>query len=364
MKKLCLTLASLASVTVALTPAPGSTLFFGGYPDKIVTFDESTGTTTERIKLNTGLPISLRLSNDKKRLYITTLTTGGIEVMDVATKKLISSFSLNDGNTRYRFTGGVPDATGRYFYTVAAKMEKGVDRWKVGKPQYIVVDLQQKKIVRSADLAPEDDLPNYNRGYMTLSEDNKSFYLFRDKITVVDTGTLKAVQHFDLAKPETAGMESVNFGGGVQTQQSPREFVSLFNAADPIVHNKVFGVARLNLASRELTFTPIGPAPAGMLGLEISPDGKEGYTIVANGTLGNKRCEFWRFDLTSNKVVAKAEFECRSRLASFGMSGDGQKLYIYGATFDIEVYDAKTLKKEKTWDVGNDQTMAGMVISQ
>jgi hypothetical protein len=38
------------------------------------------------------------------------------------------------------------------------------------------------------------------------------------------------------------------------------------------------------------------------------------------------------------------------------MSGDGKKLYIYGAGFEIEVYDAATLKYEKTWDLGNDVT--------
>lgn len=354
---------SLVATACMAAPVAASTLFLGGYPDKLLFFDEATGTTTGRIQLDTGLPISLRLSNDKKSLYITTLTTGGIEVMDVASRRIVNKFSLNTGTTRYRFTGGVPDPTGRYFYTVAAKMEKGIDRWETGKPQYIVVDLKARKIVRTADLEPQDDLPNYYRGAYMLSQDGKSFYLFRDKVVVVDTATLKAVDRFDLSKSDVTGMENVNFGGGVETIQSPREFVSLFNAADPYIHNKVFGVARLDLATRQFSFTPIGPAPASMAGLEVTPDGKEGYTVVTNGTLGNKRCEFWRFDLTTNKVIAKSEFECRSRF-QFGMSASGEKLYIYGASFDIEVYDAKTLKHEKTWDLGNDATMAGMVISR
>ena len=46
---------------------------------------------------------------------------------------------------------------------------------------------------------------------------------------------------------------------------------------------------------------------------------------------------------------------------SFGMSTDGKKLYLYGAGFEIEVYDAATLKYEKTWDLNNDVTMAGMI---
>jgi hypothetical protein len=98
-----------------------------------------------------------------------------------------------------------------------------------------------------------------------------------------------------------------------------------------------------------------------MSGLEVTPDGKDGYTVITNGLLGNKRCEIWHFDMASTKMVDKAEFHCRSRF-TFGMSGDGAKLYIYGASYDIEVYDAKTLKLDRTWDLGADATMAGMLI--
>ena len=40
---------------------------------------------------------------------------------------------------------------------------------------------------------------------------------------------------------------------------------------------------------------------------------------------------------------------------------DGKKLYIYGAGFEIEVYDAATLKYERTWDLNNDITGAGLI---
>ena len=43
------------------------------------------------------------------------------------------------------------------------------------------------------------------------------------------------------------------------------------------------------------------------------------------------------------------------------MATDGAKIYIYGASYDIEVYDATALKYEKTWDLSADATMAGMV---
>jgi hypothetical protein len=83
--------------------------------------------------------------------------------------------------------------------------------------------------------------------------------------------------------------------------------------------------------------------------------------VVANGANGNKRCEFWKFDLSSDRVTDRAEVSCRTRF-SFGMSSDGKKLYIYGAGFEIEVYDAATLKLEKTWDLQTDITYAGIAV--
>jgi len=363
MKKRTLQLGLAAALALAGTAASAApAMFLGGYPDELLTFNESTGTVMQKTKLATGLPTSMRLSNDKKLLYVTTITTSGIEVLDVATRKVINSFALNTPTERYRFMGGVPDPTGRYYYTVGTRMEKLPDRWLIGKSQYMVIDLKLKKVVRTRDVDAEDETNNFRSGFM-LSEDGKTLYVLREKVLVVNTADLKVAQRFDLAKPEMSGMENVNFGGGVQSMANPREFVSLFNASDPYIHNKVFGIARLNLASREFTFAPIGPAPSALSGLEVTPDGKDGYTVVTSGTLGNKRCEFWHFDLATNKVLDKAEFQCRSRF-TFGMSGDGTKLYIYGASFDIEVYDAKTLKYEKKWDLGNDATMAGMVITQ
>jgi len=43
-------------------------------------------------------------------------------------------------------------------------------------------------------------------------------------------------------------------------------------------------------------------------------------------------------------------------------AGDGKKLYFYGVGFEVEVYDAVTLKYERTWDLNNDVTGAGMIV--
>ncbi len=187
-------------------------------------------------------------------------------------------------------------------------------------------------------------------------------YQFGDNITILDAATFKVLDHIELAKPDFPGMERVRFGGDLDLISEPGQHISIFNSEDPVVHNKVFGLARFDLDTRQMDFKPIGPAPAGMAGLQVTPDKKFAYTVVANGAHGNKRCEFWAFDLTSDQVTQRAEVPCRTRF-TMGISSDGKKLYIFGAGFEIEVYDAATLKLERTWDLNTDLTYGGIVVT-
>jgi hypothetical protein len=358
-RKLMCTLIALA----AAVPAHAGSLMLGTYPDKLFTIDDQTGAVKDRIQLETGLPVSLRLSTDRKTIYATTITTSGVIVLDAATHKILTQFALNTPTEKYRFNGGVPDPTGRYFYTTLIRIDKQVDRYVVSKQQFAVIDLVARKVVRTADLEPQDDaLAGGYRAPMMISPDGKTLYLFKDKVLLVDAATLKVVDRIDVQKADATGYENVAFGGGVEGLQltSPNQLVSLFTAADPYVHNKIFGLGRFDLKARKFTFSPIGPITNQISGLEVTPDGKTAYTVATTGVTGNKRCEFWKFDLATLQLTDKAEFHCRSRF-TLGMSQDGAKLYIYGASYDIEVYDAASLKWEKTWDLAADATMAGMI---
>jgi hypothetical protein len=222
-----------------------------------------------------------------------------------------------------------------------------------------MIDLAQQKIVKTADMSIEDE--RSNRLSFEVSPDGKYLYQFGPKITILQTADFKVVDTLDLAQPDFGAMDNVHLGSDLDLISQPGVHTSIFNSSDPIVHNRVFGLARLDLATRELNYNPIGPAPSGMAGLQVTPDKKFAYTVVANGAGGNKRCEFWKFDLTNDHLTQKAEVPCRTRF-SFGMSSNGEKLYIYGAGFEIEVYDAATFKLEKTWDLQNDITYAGIAV--
>jgi hypothetical protein len=365
-RPLALRIACSLAASVLWHGAQAGTLFMGAYPSSLLILDDDKGQVIERIPLTTGLPTSMKLSMDRKTIYVTTNDHSGIEVIDVATHKVTNHFVLNTPTKRYRFNGGTPDPSGTLFYTLSTEINKLADHYDVGKPKYTVIDLAQQKVIKTYDLAKEEETAaamaggGGGRGGFEISKDGKYLYQFGSKVVILNTSDFKVVDRIELAKPELPGLESVGFGGMLDSISEPGQHISLFNAADPYVHNRIFGIGRFDLQTRHVDFTPVGPAPAGMTGLEVGPDKKDAFTVVASGALGNKRCEFWHFDLSSNKVTERSEFACKSRF-SFGMSKNGKKLYIYGASFEIEVYDAATMKYEKTWDLNNDITMAGLI---
>ena len=91
-------------------------------------------------------------------------------------------------------------------------------------------------------------------------------------------------------------MENVGFGDLLDTIGEPGQHISLFNAADPFVHKRMFGIARfdLNPACGFHAHWSRGEAWPGCRSRRI----KRTPTRSTTGReLGNKRCEFWHFDL-------------------------------------------------------------------
>ena len=277
--------------------ASAGTLFCGAYPDWVLVIDEAQGKVIDRIKLDTGLPTSLRLSHDKKTIYVTTNDHGGIEVIDVATHKMTNHFVLNDATHKYRLQGGAPDPDGKLLYTTTTQITKLADRYEIGKPKYTIIDLAQQKIVKTVDqptrTAPLGDVATAaapgvvavaadgGGGGFEVSPDGKYLYQFGSTITVLKAEDFSVVERIQLEQPDAPAMENLGLGGMQEALSDPGQRVSIFNYSDPIVHNRVFGLARFDLNTRKFDFTPIGPAPAAMTNLRITPDKKEGYTVSA-----------------------------------------------------------------------------------
>lgn len=353
----------LLAITLSAS-VQGGTIFLPGYPDKILAIDESTRKVVDKIPSEIGIPTSISRSYDRKKIYVTSNDRNGIEVIDIATRQVLDHFVLNDGNQQRRIYGVAPDPHDNLLYTIVRDVTKQADRYEIGRYKYAVIDLAQKKIVRTADIPPDEQdganpYPGMNPFH--ISPDGKYMYQFRDKVTILDTSNFQLVDKIDLAKPDDPDLVAVGIGAAFGTLFEEGAFISLFNAEDSVVHRRLFGIARFDLNSREFRFAEIGPAPTGMMGLQVAPDRKTGYSVVSNGEHGNRRCEFWSFDLTKNQRIMTSEFPCRPRF-SFGISSDGKHLYLYGAGFELEYWNAATLKHEETLDLHNDVTMGGIIV--
>ena len=64
--------------------AGAGTLYLPAYPNAVLVFDEAKAQIVDRIPLQTGTPMTIRLSPDHKKIYVTTIDHNGIEARPVA----------------------------------------------------------------------------------------------------------------------------------------------------------------------------------------------------------------------------------------------------------------------------------------
>ena len=334
--------------------------YFGVWPHQIVVFDASQEKVVDSINLKNDVPHTLLLSPDKKKLYAWTVDDNSIVTIDLATRAVLSSFSLNHGNQNFRLIGLTPDPGGKYLYALGRVISKQRDHYDLDPPAFFVIDLAGQKITRAGEY-PKDEGTLPPRAAMKASPDGKLLYVFRESILVFDTKEFHLIKKVDLAKPQGPGLENISLGIIDDPNEAPGRVVSVFSAADPYVHREVLGIGEVDLANLSFTFSPVAPSAAGdFFPLLLTPDRKIGYTVAFHGGTGNERCEFWAFDMSTRRLLRKREFDGRTRF-DFSLSADGTRIFIYGAGYQIEVYDAATFELRTTVEVPGDIT-TNMII--
>jgi hypothetical protein len=338
-----------------------SLLYAGSLDKHVLVYDEAKQAVIDRIPLQTGIPRGVALSEDKKKLYVSTPLHNGIEVIDLASRKVVNHFILDDGlNRRVRLRGFTPDPQDKVLYAVIQVVNRQIDRYDVEEPKLAVIDLAEKKISKTYDY-PKEDRSAFVSGGFRLSPDGRYLYHFRQNILIFDTSDFKLVEKIELSRPNWPGMETVNLGPGDDPHDEPGRITALFNSTDPVVRRRVFGIAQFDLTRRTFDFTPVGPSTTGMMGLRLTPDRKTGYTVAFRDSLGNRKCEFWVFDMASRKLTRTVEFPGPINFR-MTLSGDGKLIYIHGSSPFIEIYDAGTLQRIKTLEINADLTTGLIVV--
>lgn len=357
---------ALASVLTsgAQGQAPASLkgyMYVGTLDKKLLVINESDGAIAGEIQLE-GIPRTTVLSADKTKLHIIT-TEMQLETVDLAARKISSSFALSDGRSIPRmmrgaggrnFSGIAVDPSGRYLYTTLKVSVKERDQYRNDPPVFVKIDLQDQKIVQSLPFPK-----GYDQGFgfgasYKISPDGKYLYVFDDDIAILDLSDLHQVDRIELSKPEYPGASPYRLAASDDPHDAPGTVTNVFTSVDPAVHKETLGIATLDLATRKVDYTPVGPALP-MIGFVLSPDHKFGYSIMAYGVAPNRIAEWWLWDVAAHKVIKK-EPTLERHTMRIGMSGDGSKLYVYGAGSSIEFFDPQTLKSTKLLLLNKDTT--------
>jgi hypothetical protein len=371
MKKICALALSiaLAGVMAGQVGRAGQLMYIGTLDKKLLVIDEDKEEIVGEVPLG-GIPRTTALSADRKTLYIFT-TQMLVETVDLEARKVTSSFSITDPNTHLRIQGGVPDRinvgsqtrvsglavdpNGRYIYTTMRVVIKDIDQYRVDPPQFAAIDLQEKKIAKAWPFPQDLDQGfGFNATYK-VSPDGKLLYVFQEDILVFDLTTFKQVDRIALAQPEYPGATPYRLAANDDSFDAPDTVTSVFTSVDDIVHKGTLGLAKINLLTRKVDYFPVGPTLP-MMGFQISPDHKRGYSVMPKiGTGANRLTEWWVWDLKNHNVIKKKEFESRPTFR-FSVGGSGKKLYMYGAGSTLEIFDADTLESRKVIYLNKDTT--------
>jgi hypothetical protein len=349
----------------------GQFMYIGTLNKKLLVIDENKEDVVDEIALG-GIPRSTALSADRKKLYVFT-TQMLLETVDLTTRKVVSSFSLADPRSRPRFQATAPDRillggggntrysgvavdpTGRYIYTTMKVVLKDIVEYKIEPPQFVAIDLQDKKIAKSWPFPKDLDQGfGFNATYK-VSPDGKLLYVFQDDILIFDLSTFKQVDKIELAQPPYPGATPYRLAANDDSMDDPGNVTSVFTSVDSIVRKGTLGMASIDLNTRKVDYFPIGPLLP-MMGFQLSPDRKRGYSVMPKiSTGGNRDTEWWVWDIPTHTVIKKKTFESRPTFR-FSVGGDGKRLYLYGAGSSLEIFDAETLESKKLIFLNRDTT--------
>jgi len=328
-------------------PGGTGTIYVGTYARNILVLDEATMRVRDTIKSTVGIP-ELSLSFDRKHLYVTDPGNEKLEIVDLATKKSSGVFTLSHDSIKVRMSGFSLDPKERFVIMLVKTYTKKIDRYDVGKPTLLRYDLAKHAVT---DTIPWPRGEEREGAQIIFAPKGDLMYFFTtDDVLIYDTNTLKEVDRWEISKTLfEEGLGRIAFGFPYDVYEEPGFYTGLFRTTDPVNRRTQMGVARMDLANRQLDFYSLGPSVG--VSFRLSPDRKKAYGI--HSEVGNY--QFWTFDLDSRRVVGKTEFAGRPRMGLV-VSSNGSQLYITTAGSTIDRYATSDFRHIGQINLGADMT--------
>ena len=229
---------------------------------------------------------------------------------------------------------------------------KRIDRWEIDEPMLLKYDLEAKEVT---DTIPWPEGDGGRRARLMFSPAGDLLYFFsRGNIIVLETENFTETDRWDLSRPIEEGLGRFSFGFPTSPHDDPGFHTGLFNFTDPVQNRRMMGIARVNLADRDVDFFTLGPSEP--VSFRLAPGGEKAYGLVQQ--IGNY--EFWTFDVEGQRVESRQRFPGRPRMG-LEISSNGELLYIYNAGSTIDVYDAGSYEFLRTIAFDADMTSFVMI---
>jgi hypothetical protein len=319
------------------------TIYLSSYAKRLVVIDEATEKPTAEIPLKTGLPWASRISRDGTRFYMQSADQEHFEVIDVASRQTLDTFTLSEGNTHVRALAFDVDPQHLFMVIVARTVTKLSDRFEIGAPAFIQYDLKAHKIVRTVPWSTDPE-PQYYYLNLRFSPDGKLLYVFSNEVLIYDATNLQKIDSWNLSLPNEPGLGRFDLGSMDDANDEPGYFTALFAMEDPVAKRRLLIVGRVDLVQKRIDFFPIGPAPErGEVSFALAPDRKHGYLLLEE----IRHHELWTIDIAGRRLESQVQFDGRPRMA-LRSSSNGKIIYIYEAGNTIDLYDAAGFKYLRT----------------
>jgi hypothetical protein len=340
----------------AQTPAAGTgTIFVGSYSGHITAVDEASGQFS-KVALTTGAPFVVRLSSDRTRFYVQSANQERFEVVDVARRQSIDSFTLSDAGRHVRALAFEVDPTHRTMVIVAAPATKQIDRWEIAAPEIILYDLGTHTVTRTVPW-PLDPEPSYYGVALRFSPDGKLLYVFGTEVTIFDAATMTQVDSWDLSLPADNALRRLDAGPQDDSADRPGFVTALFTTQDAVMKRKTLSVGQIDLAAKTVDVFPLGPVPdADGLAFTVAPGRKVANVLVAH--IG--RHQLWTIDMEARRVTRRVDVPTRTRM-QMRTSSNGL-LYLYEAGRTIEVFSADASTRLRTIELDSDMMYGTFTI--
>ncbi len=327
-------------------------LYIGTYGGDIQIFSEATEQQVGAIPLETGIPRSLTLSQDRRTFYALNWQYEKIEIVDIASRRSRGVFTLSEAARQTRIRGLAVDPLERFMVLLTRDATKQRDRWVIGDATLQVYDLAAKKVTRTLPWPRGEEREFVN---LRFSPDGKLLYFFGDDVVILETENFTEVDTWALSQPLEAGLGRVNFGPVDEINDDPGFFTGLFTIQDPVQHRRIMGLGRVDLVGKRVDFTPIGPAEN--VGFAMAPDRARGYGLLQQ--IGHY--EVWTFDLAKKALAGRITFPGRPRMG-LRVSSNGRLLYVFNAGATIDLHDAASFTHLRTIQMNADQTTQLFVL--